>query len=1291
MADIGNSTVYIGSPDWYIGDPESYAAELDYIDPRSAQYGINSTARFIASGGYSPDPDGDPLFYDWEILTAPAKSVSRLKIKNDAEATLEVDVVGVYSISLLVSGANGGARNPSTSFIIGQPASVAYSGGIEYDVSWIWRTLPDFWSILDKTDRIKIESMWSSFQSIASSELMDVFNVKDSITLGSLQADVFRKWQSINLAIDISGAEILFGADVRGFEFTSGSSVRVHLVDAQQRYDAKLIKTDMLLVHGILPQKFDIGRPARLTNVRTGYLVDTRIAGVGKNSAGVAVFSVPPQDIEPADLPANYDLRVFVPSYLSSVIVRAGNVYYLSSGGGAGYVTINLPQGFSDEISIPTQLRINDAEVLGVSPGDLVEAEASDLITSKKITIYAEVVSVFGNLVAIEPDGTVGEYLLRAYDQDVTDLLEDDIFSVGWGARHKGSWLSAGSIYQVGVGGPHAKNLALRGIKLYRRRKVLLDDAVRTLFRLTSLVTRVTPVEGGVATSTRNVIKKTPLELYENVDFYVRRTADRGYRLRALTRNTFFADAYDFSLAGIVPGQSLVITTGLGIGTYTIVSVDAQTVQVTPPTQSVFINAEFYVESPNAYLELHAPGLYEALVDKLWAEYAVFDNSDRLEKTFGATVGLSRNFWNSLNNKSTYRDAVATIIKKRVTASTIEALDDVVSLSLGIPVAPFRSVIRSIDEEYRVSDSGEPEEIHVVLEEITANNERTGRLTTHEVSASSTSRLTTTSGLATNPNTGNKYIVGDVIEQYASIGEGVRIIDLYTANRTFVLNDVIDRHRFAVLIDVDSTPALASNIEKLTLMESLISEIKPIYTTFFIRLLKFLVDYIDIEDDVFFKIRTTLVDNPYHHRGPANIYDDHIPGTSARDEPPILPLTTWFPRDGLLLGGNVATGEVTLSSAIGGFVNPDHTNSSFAYEFNPTGVYPWIEAGDYVEISSMSTTKFRVIDVVSDTKLQLRTEHIEDRFNLIDMPVEPQRFFVYRALSDAKIRTSISIPISGDRLELSYLGQSSTNFGNGDIVTLKMDDGSNSGRLRVLHSEYDSVNDIFTVHTYPRVRGISDGKGDLLVLRELIRDRRFSGYVYPVRGRNTTPYLDIGEHAFTKGLDVGEMIDVDGIVQARIVGISDTRVFLDRLSPKIMNRTAFSAYKIGSNIGEDDMDEQELAVGSSIHILLRGIKVMLEEGVARLVENPLLQLVPGDMLILPIDQDLGEGVGVLRVGAPASNRFYFTNAFEHPLAARGVFTGMFRCSLLRQDELHSDYFAPRSSNTMKWGDLSRTT
>lgn len=1286
MANIGNSTVYIGSHDWYIGDPESYAAEADYLDPRSAQYGLNSTARFICVGGYSPDPEGDRLFYDWEIVSAPAKSVARLKPAG-AEATLEVDVVGVYTVSLLVSGANGGAQSPSVSFIIGQPASVAYSGGIEYDVSWIWRTLPDFWSMLDKTDRIKIEAIWSSFQAIAASELMDVFNVKDSITVGSLQADVFRKWQSFSLSTDITEAKILFGAEVQTVQRLSDTSVRITIKEAQQRYDAKLIKSDMLLVNGILPQKFDIGRPARLTNVRSGYRVDAKIAGVGKTSAGIAVFSVPPQDIAPSDLPEDYDLRVFVPGYLSSVIIKSGENYLLSSGGGDGYIDADASLGSSLDMSIPIQLKIPRAEMLGVTAGDIVEAEASDLITSKRVTLYATVTAVFDDLVAIEPNTTFQTHLIDAYGEDIASLLEADILSIGWGARHKGSWLEAESVYQVGVGGPHAKNLALRGIKLYRRRKILLDDAVRSLFRLTSFVTRMREVDGGVATSTGNVIEETPLELYENLDFYVRRTEDYGYRLRTSTLNTFSADAYDFSLAGIVVGQKLVVTTGLGTGTYYVTAVAGNTVQVTPPSPSEFINAEFYVESDNAYLELRVPALYDALVDKLWAEYAVFDNSERIERTFGSAVGLSRDFWNSLNNKSTYRDAVATIIKKRVTASTVESLDDVISLSLGIPVAPFRSIIRSIDEEYRVSATGEPEEVHVVLEEINAQDGLTGRLTTHEVSATSASRLGSTSGLATNPSTGTKYKVGDIIEQYASIGEGVRIIDLYTANRTFVLNDIIDRHRFAVLIDVDSTPALASNPEKLTLMRSLISETKPTYTTFFIRMLKFLVDDVDIEDSVFFKIKSTMIDNPYHHRGPANIYDDSIPGTSNRDEAPILPLTTWFPRDGVLSEVDFANGELTLTSATGGFVDVANT-AGLDKQFNATGVYPWIEIGDFVELTRLSTIKFQIVDVISETELRLKTQFIEDRFNLLDISTEPQRFFVYRKLSDARLRTSVTIPVEGDRLELSYLGQSSTNFGNGDIVTLKMDDGSNSGRLRVLHTQQDAVTNQFTVFTYPRVRGISSGTGDVLILRELIRDRRFRGFVLPSGGGSRTPFLDIGEHAFTKGLDVGEMLEVGGLIQAKIVGISDSRVFTEFMSPEVLTKTPFTSYAIGTTEGEDDLDEQELAVGSSVNIVIRNLRFEFLEGVVR-NRNPELDLSPGDILILPIEEDLGEGPGVLRVCAERRDDVYFTNAFRHPLNAQQVFTGEFSCSLIRQDEIHSDYFTPRRSNTMTWGALGR--
>jgi hypothetical protein len=1284
MADIGNNTVYIGSPDWYIGDPESYSAESDYVDPRSSQYGINSTARLIVVGDYSPDPDGDPLFYDWEIVKAPAKSVTRLQVDGPV-ATMEVDVVGVYTVSLLVSGANGGAGTPRVSFIAGQPASVAYSGGIEYDVSWIWKTLPDFWSTLDRQDRIKIEAVWSSFQSIASSELMDVFNVKDSITVGSLQADVFRKWQSFDLSLDIADAKVLFGAGVKGVQRLSDTEVQVDLMEAQQRYDAKLIKADMLLVNGVLPQKFDVGRPARLTNAKSSYLIDTRITGVGKTSAGVAVFAVPPQDIAPTDLPASYDLRVFVPGYLSSVIIKAGASYHLSSGGGDGYVKVALPLGASQDITIPVQVKISNAEMLGVSVGDVIEAEAADLIASRRVTFYANVVAVFGDLVAVLPTTQFRAQLLEAYGADVATLLENDMLSVGWGARHKGSWLDAESIYQIGVGGPHAKNLSLRGVKLYRRRRILIDDAVRTLFRLTTSVTRMIQVDGGVATSTGNVIKEEQLELYENVDFYVRRVADYGYRLKTSTLNTFDAGGYDFSLAGIAPGQKLVVTTGLGLGAYYVISVDGTKVKVSPPSPSEFFDSEFYVESDNAYLELRTPALYDALVDKLWAEYAVFDNSSRIERTFGAGVGLSRDYWHALNNKSSYRDAVASIIKKRVTASTVESLEDAVSLALGIPVAPFKSAIRSIDENYRLFENGEPAEIHVVLEELNQNG-LTGRLTTHEVSASNISRLESTSGIATNPSTGVKYKVGDIIEQYASIGEGIRLIDLYTSNRTFALNDIIDRHRFAVLIDVDSTPALASNFEKLTLMRSLLSETKPAYTTFFIRMFKFLVDYIDIEDAVSFRIKTTLADNPYHHRGPANIYEDNIPGVSDRDEPPMLPLTTWFPRDGVLNEIDVDTGRATLLSSRGGFVTPQ--TSTVGAVFNPAGVYPWIEDGDYVEIASMSTTKFQIVDVLSDKEIRIQTRHIEDRFNLIDPPTGPQRFFVYRALSDAKLRTSINIPIEGDRLELSYLGQSSTNFGNGDVVTLKMDDGKNSGRLRILHTELDQVTGVSTVYTYPPVRGLTNGTGDVLVLRELIRDRRLRGNVYPIAGRDTMPYVDIGEHAFTAGLDIGDMLDVEGVIQSRIVGVSDTRVFTEVLAPEIKTKQPFSSYRIDTNVGEDDLDEQELAVGSSVNLVLRNMIFKFVEGVFQNREE-LLELVPGDVLILPIPEDLGEGPGILRVCAKERDGVYFTNAFGHPQNAEGVFTGEFRCGLIRQDGLHSDYFTPRRTNTTTWGAIGR--
>lgn len=1282
MANIGNNSVYIGSPDWYIGDPESYAAKVDYLDPQAAQYGLNSSVRFMTSGAYSPDPLGDRLFYEWYIVSRPGKSVSRLKEEDEA-ARLELDAIGIYTIGMYVAGANGGSSDEVVSVIVAQPASVAYNGGLEYDVSWVWRTLSDFWSTLGRKDRMRIEAVWQALQAIVASDMMDVYNTKDSISINTIQANIFRKWTSLDLTLDLSDALVMFGPTLEAGTDMGDGRVRSAVRQSAQRYDAKLLKTNELFVPGVLPQHFDVGRPARITNVKSGNIADVKIIGIGDASSETPTFTIPSQNVASSELPQDYDLRLMTPTLVSKVIIDVGGQFVLSQNMSGTHIEFGAVGHPSYAPSIPIQLTYPNAEALGISSGDVVEVMLLDEVSRATLTIFLDVTAVYGDLVALSTQETLRTYLSAVYDEDVTDILYRSITDSGWQARHRGVWVRKDALFQIGVGGIYKKHISIKQAKVYRRRRVPLDDSLRSLFRLTSNITRYIESDEGLLTAAENVVHEAPIELYENVDFYIKRPQDIGYRLRTTSLNEFEALGYDFSLARVAEGDQLVVMTGLGTGTYTIVSVSQRSVQVSPPARVLFDEAQFYVKTETAYLELHSTTLYGGLTDTLWAEYAVYDNGDRIESVFGEAIGLRRDLWESLNNRSTYRDAVASIIKARVTASTVESIDNITSLALGVAVSPYKSVIRDIDYEYRVDPNGNPTEYHVVLEEISDDGTKTGRLSTHEVSATSSLRLDSTSGMSINPVTGAKYVEGDLVEQYASIAEGVRVIDLYTTDMTFALDDVIDRHRFAILIDFDSVSGLAANPEKLSLARALILETKPSYTTFFIRMLKYLVDYVPVEDEVFIKVRSHVYDNPYHHRGPANIFDDTIPGSSTRDLPPILPITTWFPRDGLVSDVDLTQGTLTLNSSIGGFVNPQRTMAG--RRFDTTGIYPWIEPGDYVKIRTSTELRLEIVEVLSDTVLALRIEPYEDRMQLLGVAADPLPFFVYRELEDFTSRAAIEIPVEGDRVLIDTLGTASTNLGIGDVLTIETESGIHTGRLRILDSEIDPITDVHYVRTYPAARGLPPlEEGTIRIFRELIKDRVLSGTIVTAE----RAFLDIGEHAFTVGIDVGDIIDVKDTLQAKIVGICQNRIFTETALPANLrvDGVSFNSYTPSSNDGADDLDEHELAVGSSVQVILRGVPVQItSKGVVRSDGNI---LVPGDILLLPRDIDLGEGSGVVRVCAPVRNNVYLTNLFGLPFAVSEEAAGEFTCSLIRQDKLHSDYFFTDTSITeVTWGNV----
>jgi hypothetical protein len=111
----------------------------------------------------------------------------------------------------------------------------------------------------------------------------------------------------------------------------------------------------------------------------------------------------------------------------------------------------------------------------------------------------------------------------------------------------------------------------------------------------------------------------------------------------------------------------------------------------------------------------------------------------------------------------------------------------------------------------------------------------------------------------------------------------------------------------------------------------------------------------------------------------------------------------------------------------------------------------------------------------------------------------------------------------------------------------------------------------------------------------------------------------------------------------------------------------------GTNVGADDSDEHERAVGSSAEIVLRGVR-------ARLCGRALyadVQLRAGDIVYFPDeDFDHGEGRGIARVMAVLGGCVYVT------AQARVQWTSV---TIIRQAPLRWMYFTPPEERAL-YGD-----
>jgi hypothetical protein len=290
-------------------------------------------------------------------------------------------------------------------------------------------------------------------------------------------------------------------------------------------------------------------------------------------------------------------------------------------------------------------------------------------------------------------------------------------------------------------------------------------------------------------------------------------------------------------------------------------------------------------------------------VPRLWAEETFLDNSDTIEANFGHAVSLTKARLDEGITNLDYLSAVRGLWFAHMKGPRIGNLRIAAQILLGLPFAEEPGTIVDIDTNYS------PSQGRIVIQD--KRSEALLRTYTYPKALS----------LEINPSTRKIYAMGDKVEQFAPLVEGVAILDWVkdpTWFRPYVaqgaLREVEKLHTFLVRVDLE-----AFELTTLSFVDEFLRRVKPARTKplFMIRMSGLSQDTVDVTDSISMQGLLKLHMSPYAkaysypnsddpnveaHAGSAAMFDqpDASPGgTGSTPHSPLFPgaVTVAFDTD----------------------------------------------------------------------------------------------------------------------------------------------------------------------------------------------------------------------------------------------------------------------------------------------------------------------------------------------------------------------------------------------------------
>jgi hypothetical protein len=547
---------------------------------------------------------------------------------------------------------------------------------------------------------------------------------------------------------------------------------------------------------------------ANLNNSATGFIVSSPFLGTF------------PQEI-------SYELPV-VSSIADRLLILDGEAHAIASvaldtsqppevEGGTGPVwVISLrsktapagQEGIEWRIS-STLTAVEELETLGVSRGDLLMFEVERLDASITGLLPCVVLGAVGTAisfdlgVALPTTGTNGalegaELLSLVQDLQVPTATDDNGTTVlSLIAADVNTYLQSLSFERANFNLPVTRiseldmqffSIRFKSAYIIRNTRIPVDVSLTSVPVLSEFIEP--PAEGLengkyviVAKDGTSIVRDFPaVEMLENREFTLTPDTIEGQNA-AITVDGISIPQGDLVSRDVHVGDTFYLDSGASRGTYRILWVGPDSLivmsdgGVIPSYVEAELDFRIVRRVPGSFLRV-TPGRFSPaapMPERLWAETSLFDNSQYIEDNFGVLVGTTKERLDEYGSSQiTYKGAVQGLMYAWTTGPTLKNVKVGADILLGLPVSEVAGIIRSIEESYTATTG------RILIEDLDDESNPTGLSRIYFYTPVSDSILSEFGGLATNPLTRRVFAVGDVVEAFQSLTNGVIVADYLT-------------------------------------------------------------------------------------------------------------------------------------------------------------------------------------------------------------------------------------------------------------------------------------------------------------------------------------------------------------------------------------------------------------------------------------------------------------------------------------------------------------------------------